>query len=49
MGSVCDGYMCILLCMEPMQCSGFPEISAQLDKAEGGDKLALGICAFYFM
>ena len=35
MGSVCHGYMCILLYVKLMQCSGFPEISAQL---------GLGVC-----
>ena len=32
MGSICYGYMCILLYMKPMQCNGFPEIYAQLGK-----------------
>ena len=31
MGSVCHGYMCILLYVKCIQCSGFPEIYAQLD------------------
>ena len=26
MGSVCHGYMCILLYVKLMQCSGFPEM-----------------------
>ena len=29
-GSVCHGYICILLYVKLMQCSGFPEIYAQL-------------------
>ena len=32
-GSICHGYICILLYMKPMWCNGFPEIYAQL---EGG-------------
>ena len=32
-GSICHGYICILLYMKLMQCNGFPEIYAQL---EGG-------------
>ena len=27
-GSICHGYMCIVLYMKPMWCNGFPEISA---------------------
>ena len=30
MGSVCHRYMCILLYVKLMQCSGFPEIYAHL-------------------
>ena len=35
-GSVCHQYMCILLYMKLIFCSGFPEIYAQLEKAGGG-------------
>ena len=45
-GSVCHGYMCILLYVKLLQCSGFPEIYAKLE--EGGMS-AFGICAFFFM
>ena len=34
MGSVCHGYMCIVLYMKLLWCNGFPEIYAQLE--EGG-------------
>ena len=32
MGSVCHGYMCILLYVEVIGCSGFPEIYPQLEE-----------------
>ena len=35
MGSVCHGYMCILLYMKLLGCSGFPEIYAQLEEGVG--------------
>ena len=35
MGSICHGYMCILLYMKLIWCSGFPEICAQLEEGEG--------------
>ena len=31
MGSICHGYMCIVLCMKLIWCNGFSEIYAQLD------------------
>ena len=34
-GSVCHGYMCILLYMKLIWCSGFPEIYAQLQMGVG--------------
>ena len=34
-GSVWDGYMCILLYMQLMRCSGFPEVYAQLEEGGG--------------
>ena len=37
MGSICHGYMCILLYMKLIWCSGFPETYAQLE--EGGVSL----------
>ena len=30
MGSICHGYICILLYMKPIWCNGFPEIYARL-------------------
>ena len=39
MGSVLHGYMCILLYVKLMQCSGFPDIYAQLE--EGGSGVSL--------
>ena len=47
MGSVCHGYMCILLYVKLIGCSGFPEIYAQLE--EGWGQSAMGICAFFYM
>ena len=38
MGSICHGYMCILLYMKLMWCNRFPEIYAQLEE-EGGVNL----------
>ena len=35
MGSVLHGYMCILLYVELVQCSGFPEMYAQLEEGVG--------------
>ena len=29
-GSICHGYICIVLCMKCIWCNGFPEIHAQL-------------------
>ena len=49
-GSICQGYMCILLYMKHISCSGFPEIYAQLEK--GVQSVChddLGICALYYM
>ena len=48
MGSVCHGYMCILLYVKLLQCSGFPEIYAQLEEGAWG-QCAMGICAFFYM
>ena len=31
-GSVCHGYMCILLYVKLIQCSGFPEIYDQMEE-----------------
>ena len=47
MGSVWHGYMCILLYMKLIQCSGFPEIYAQL-KERGWGQSAMGICVFLY-
>ena len=48
MGSVCHGYMCILLYVKLLQCSGFPEIYAWLEEGAWG-QCAMGICAFFYM
>ena len=45
MGSVCHGYMCMLLYVKLTWCSGFPEICARLE--EGWGQSAMGICEFY--
>ena len=44
MGSVCHGYMCILLYMKLNRCSGFPEIYAQLE--EGVESVCHGILLY---
>ena len=44
MGSVFHGYMCILVYVKLMWCSGFPEMYAQY-----GGMSAIGICAFFYM
>ena len=35
MGSACHGYMCILLYMKLIWCSGFPDIYAPLEEGVG--------------
>ena len=35
MGSVCHGYMCIVLYMKLIWCSGFPEVYAGLEEGGG--------------
>ena len=47
MGSVCHGYMCILLYMKLIWRSGFPEIYAQLKEQWG--QSAMGKYAFCYM
>ena len=46
-GSVCHGYMCILLYMKLIWCRGFSEIYAQLDGGWGQSEM--GICAFFYI
>ena len=48
MGSVFHGYMCILVYVKLMWCSGFSEIYCQLDEMGWGQS-AMGICAFFYM
>ena len=43
-GSICHGYMCIVLYMKLSWCNGFPEIYAQL-----GGTSDWGISQFYYM
>ena len=43
-GYICHGYMCILLYVKLIWCSGVPQISGQL-----GGTCAMGICAFFYM
>ena len=45
--SVCHGYICILLYVKIIWCSGFPEIYAQLK--EGWGKSATGIYAYCYI
>ena len=48
-GSVCHGYICILLYMKLLWCSGFLEIYAQLEGVGSVCHDDLGICALYYM
>ena len=43
-GSICHGYMCIVLCMKLLWCNGFPEIYAWL-----GGHSDIGICALCYI
>ena len=43
-GYGCHGYMCILLYVKPIWCSGLPQIYGLL-----GGTSAMGICAFFYM
>ena len=45
-GSICHGYMCIVLYMKLICCHGFPQICAQLE--EGGQS-AIDICALCYI
>ena len=46
MGSICHGYMCILLYMKLIWCNGFPGIYGQLE--EGGmGSVCTGVVVFY--
>ena len=47
MGSICHGYMCIVLYMKLIWCNGFPEIYASLE--EGWGQSAMGICALCYI
>ena len=48
MGSVCNRYMCILLSVKHIWCSGFPQIYAQLEEGGWGQSV-IDICAFFYM
>ena len=48
MRSVCHRYMCILLSVKFIWCSGSPEIYAQLEEGGWGQSV-IGICAFFHM
>ena len=47
MGSICQGYMCIVLYMKVIWYNGFPEISARLE--DGWGQFAMGICALCYI
>ena len=47
MGSICHGYMCIVLYMKHIWCNGFPDIYAQLD--EGVGQSAMGMYALCYI
>ena len=44
MGSICYGYMCIVLYIKLGWCNGFPEIYAQLEEG-GWHQSGMGMCA----
>ena len=46
-GSICHGYMCIVLYMKLIWCNGFPEIYAQLE--EGWGQSVMGLCALCYI
>ena len=46
MGSICHGYICIVLYMKLIWCNGFPEIYAQLE--EGVGHSAMGMLALCY-
>ena len=48
MGSVCHGYMCILLYVKLIGCSGIAEIYSSLEVGVG-PSLPLGRCAFFYI
>ena len=45
MGSICYGYICIVLYMKLIWCNGFPDMYAQLEEVWG--QSAMCICAIY--
>ena len=47
-GSICHGYMCIVLYMKLIWCNGFSEISARLEEWGWGQS-AMGICALCYI
>ena len=47
LGSICHGYMCIMLYMKLICCNGFSEIYAHLE--EGWGQSAMGICALCYI
>ena len=49
MGSVCHGYMYILLYMKLIWCSGFPEIYVQLEEGSLGSVCHRYMCILLFM
>ena len=47
MGSICHGYMCIVLYMKRLWCYGFLEIYAHLE--DGWGQSAMSICALCYI
>ena len=45
-GSICHGYMCIVLYMKLVWCNGFAEIYVLIG---GGGQSAMGICALCYI
>ena len=45
-GSICQGYICILLDVKLIGCKGVAEMYVHLEKGWG--QSAIGICAFFF-
>ena len=46
--SICHGYMCILLYMKCIWCSGFPDIYAHLDEGRWGQSV-MAICETHWV
>ena len=46
-GSICHGYICIVLYMKCMWCNGFPDTYARLEEGVGQSAMVYVHCAIY--